>query len=93
MAKDKKVTCGTCLVIFADNDTYLKHQCEITGYKPTSSKHFGRKFLMQSKAALKRGNSLTKTREEQLDIEIANSKEEETDSKIALARIENKKKK
>ena len=90
MAKDKKVTCGVCNLIHADNTAYLTHECSVTGFVPTDPRHLGRRFIMQSKQALKRGGSLNATRKNELDALIETSREAKTDEKISHARVENK---
>ena len=54
-----KVICGQCNKEFKDDEVYLKHKCEKTGFTPTQPEHFdatsGGRFSLQSKAALARG--------------------------------------
>lgn len=56
-----KVICGQCNKEFKDNEAYLKHKCEKTGFTPTQPEHFdatsGGRFSLQSKAALARGEA------------------------------------
>lgn len=62
-----KVICSPCKKEFKTNEDYLKHTCKKTGYKPTDPRHFGKRFLQQSKKALERGKSLTKKREDEIN--------------------------
>jgi len=72
-----KVICSKCGKEFESNDDYLDHTCEETGFTPRDPQHMGKQFLRQSKAALRRGDSLTKEREAEIDKMI-----EETDHEI-----------
>ena len=60
------ITCSVCKKSWKTNKGYLAHKCT-TGFTPRDPQHFGKKFLQQSKAALRRGNSLTKEREEEIN--------------------------
>ena len=60
------VICSICKKSWETKDEYLAHKCT-TGFTPRDPQHFGKKFLQQSKAALRRGNSLTKEREEEIN--------------------------
>ena len=56
---NNKIICGPCGEVFEDNQAYLDHVCEKTGYKPTQIEQqdalSGGRFSLQSKAALARG--------------------------------------
>lgn len=61
--------CGTCT--FKGSETeYLAHSCT-TGFVPTDPRHLGKRFLLQSKAALKRTGSLNEEKTAQIDAQIA----------------------
>lgn len=77
--------CGQCTKEFPSEQAYLNHSC-ITGYKPTEIEHLGENFVLQSKEALKRTGSLTKTREKELDQTREKVKEEGIDHKLMLAK-------
>ena len=62
--------CGQCGKEFNAESTYSGHVCESTGYKPIDPRHLGKKFLVQSKKALERGDSLTAKREKEIDKQI-----------------------
>lgn len=83
--KDLSVTCGTCGVKFKDNDAYLDHICAVTGFTPRDPQHFGERFMLQQKEALKRGNSLTPEREKEIDDQIKEAKEKDVDHKLMTA--------
>lgn len=83
--KDLSVTCGTCGVKFKDNDAYLDHTCSVTGFTPRDPQHFGERFMLQQKEALKRGGSLTKTREKEIDTQIKEAREKGVDDKLMVA--------
>ena len=83
--KDLSVTCGTCGVKFKDNDAYLDHTCSVTGFTPRDPQHFGERFMLQQKEALKRGGSLTKTREKEIDAQIKEAREKGVDDKLMVA--------
>lgn len=68
-----KVICSICQKSWKTNKGYLAHKCT-TGFTPRDPQHFGKRFLQQSKAALKRGKSLTKTREKEINKMINNTK-------------------
>ena len=83
--KDLSVTCGTCSVKFKDNDAYLDHKCSVTGFTPRDPQHFGERFMLQQKEALKRGNSLTREKEKAIDAQIKEAKEKGVDDKLMVA--------
>ena len=51
--------CGTCEVMFDDEQGYFDHKCKKTGFKPTQIEHqdslTGGAFSKQSEKALERG--------------------------------------
>lgn len=53
--------CGTCKKECKDRDEYLKHKCEVTGFKPDTVDHLNAtsngKFSQQSAKAIERGNA------------------------------------
>lgn len=71
------VICGKCNDKFEDNESYKDHTCEETGYTPRDPQHFGKKFLRQSKHALKRGDSLTEEKEKEIDEMLEETPHEE----------------
>lgn len=80
-----KVVDGLTGYVFATNEDYLAHTSPVTGYQPTDPKHFGVRFLRVQKAALKRGKSLTKARENGIDADIEVAKGADVDSKTMRA--------
>lgn len=86
MSKDKTVTCGTCGVKHTDNDAYLAHVCEVSGYNPTQPQHFGPQFMANQKASMKRGGKLSKANENAIDADIADAKESGVQHKLATRR-------
>lgn len=75
---------------FDSMQEYLEHTSPVTGYKPTDPRHHGSRFLRQSKEALRRTGKLTKTREKEIDDQIAEIKEKGVDRNIMRARQKKK---
>ena len=83
MAKDKTVNCGTCMVNFATKAQCDNHVCEVTGFTPKDPEHYGTASMRASKEALRRSGSLTKEKEAEIDLRIADAKASGVDARLA----------
>jgi len=86
------VACGTCDLVFEDNDDYKDHVCPVTGYTPKDPEHLGKNFLRQSREALRRSNSLDTDRETQIEGQIKATDDEGVNYKLMEQRTKRKKK-
>ena len=90
--KDTTTTCGTCGIVFEDDNAYLDHVCSVTGFTPRDPQHFGERFVRQSKKALERGKSLSEEKEKEINNQIEEVREKDIDHQLMTAALENKKK-
>jgi len=81
--KDKKVICGRTGREFPNIEAYNNHVCPITGLTPLDPAYYGTASMRASKEALRRGGSLTKTKEKQIDALIDEAKASGVDDKLA----------
>ena len=85
MAKQKHV-CGLTGKVFNTEKEYLEHVSPVSGYAPTDIRHHGVRGLQIAKAAIARVSKLTKTKEAEIDAQIAEVQEEGVDHKLMEAR-------
>lgn len=86
----EKHVCGLTGQVFATEAEYLNHVSQATGFKPTDPEHQGSIGLLISKEALRRSGKLTKKKEAEIDAQIESVKGNDVDTKIMVARRDQK---